>query len=637
MNVSQLLEQRAERGTMIGSAALMNRIEADLQPRRFSLARPGIGFVAAAVVTLVLVGGILLAFRPTSDPVPPAETSTTVLETTTTAPETTAVDLAAWVGTYTWTEYDESIDPTVEQDLTSNDVLVHELHLTAVEGDVLTGYLTQNGSKIDRYLDVVARPSGEALEVYPAQDTGPYTAEHPLFSFSGDPSRPITTLGQLVTFGVDLPTDGAYFEPPEPPPLDQGEEAFANRQFVWNFQPGADDPEQLRTALKTYDGYADDLIRLIDEGTPAVREAVYEYLVRPSAWNVQTLALMQRYGRPGGTRENPEPWPNDIKWEIHTALQEASQATFGDNAELLVDLQLAVAEQEMDFCEEELDDCYLSSPWYRQGQAVLSVEVQTTGPLIQGTMRTVSDTGAGDEYEFAALPTDKGWQLVDGYRTKKPFVSIGEPAIVTSSDFDLGGYADPAAALTIAGDPVPIDPVTGSWVARVSENSTEPGWHTVLVTATLDGETNTDSIRVRHEPDAVGQFAFIKGLDTSGSQPALIVDYAEFLGGDEAVQAAIEDGELSPDQADEGLPNGFYIRNNNPQLRTLPLDDEALIYLFDYTITDEFDLDPVSIDTLIAAMQSDDQSAYYFSLDDYPVWLTIKDGTILQITPQYLP
>ncbi len=120
-------------------------------------------------------------------------------------------------------------------------------------------------------------------------------------------------------------------------------------------------------------------------------------------------------------------------------------------------------------------------------------------------------------------------------------------------------------------------------------------------------------------------------------RPALIVDYAEFLSGDAAVQAAIEDGELSPDQADEGLPNDFYIRNNNPQLRTLPLDDEALIYLFDYTITGEFDYDLAGIGDLVQIMQSGDFSPYYFSLDDYPVWLTIKDDTILQITPQYLP
>jgi len=322
-----------------------------------------------------------------------------------------------------------------------------------------------------------------------------------------------------------------------------------------------------------------------------------------------------------------------VKWDIFSALQEASQATFGADAELAVDLQMEVVEQEIAICEEESDDCGYLVP-----QIVSSVDRQTDGPLVQGTMVITSDTGAGEEYDFAALPTDQGWQLVDGYLTHRPFVSIGGPStIVTNGDFDLSGYTDPAAELTIEGRTVPVDPATGSWTTSVSASSPESGWNDVVVTATLDGDTNTDSIAVRYEPNAVGQFAFINGVDTTGPSPALIVDYAEFLSGDEAVQAAIEDGELSPDQADEGLPNDFYIRNNNPQLRTLPLDDEALIYLFDYTITDEFDYDPVSIDTLIAAMQSDDQSAYYFSLTDYPVWLTIKNDTILEITPQYLP
>jgi hypothetical protein len=295
--------------------------------------------------------------------------------------------------------------------------------------------------------------------------------------------------------------------------------------------------------------------------------------------------------------------------------------------------------QESALCEEEASiGCDYAFAWYAVPETVSAVESLSDGPLVTGVMRTASDTGAGGEFEFEALPTDKGWRLLDGLRTKRPFVAFtGPDAIVAASEFDVSGYADPSAELVIEGVTVPVDPVTGSWATTIDTTALASGWNEVVVTATLDGETNTAVQRVRYEPNAVGQFAFIKGLDTSGTQPALIVDYAEFLGGDEAVQAAIEDGELSPDQADEGLPNDFYIRNNNPQLRTLLLDDEALIYLFDYTITDEFDFDPVSIDTLIAAMQSDDQSAYYFSLDDYPVWLTIKGDTILQITPQYLP
>ena len=107
MNLKQLLEQRAARGTRIGSTALMSRIEADLSQRRFSFSQPGWGFAAAAVMTLVLVGGVLFALRPDSEPLPPADTSTTttIESTSTTTPESASVvNVVDWVGTYEWQE-----------------------------------------------------------------------------------------------------------------------------------------------------------------------------------------------------------------------------------------------------------------------------------------------------------------------------------------------------------------------------------------------------------------------------------------------------------------------------------------------------------------------------------------------------
>ena len=632
MNLRQLLEQRAERGTHIGSTALTNRIEADLGQRRFSFSQPGWGFAVAAAMTLVLVGGVLLALRPDSEPAPPADTSTTTTtleSTSTTTPQSAAaMDLAAWIGTYEWQESSEGPDSSL--------FMAHKLNLAAELDGVLTGYLAQDGSGTDRYVEVIATPQDQYLDVFAAENGSPYTTARPLFRLSGEPGQPLTTLDQLLTYRTDLPREGTYFEPPAPDPADA---ALANRRIVWDFRPGVDDPETLRTALETYDSYGYDLIRLIDEGDQATRDVVFDFLKQPSAWHVQTLALIQSYGAPGGTRANPEAWPSDVKWTIFSALDEAAQATFGDTAELMIDLQLAVAEQEMAFCEEELGGCEWGAAWYTVPQVVSSVEGQGGGIAFSGTMVITPDTGAGDSYAFSALRTDDGWVLQEGYRTKKPFIAVMGPRslVTTTPDLQLTGYADPLATVTIDGRSVANDLQGGYLIFDAWDTAPEPGIHELVVAATLDGETNTDTIQVRYEPDATPQFAFIRGIDTTESVPALIVDYAELLSGDEAVQAAIEDGELPADQAEGGLPNDFYIRNQNPQLRTLPVADEAPIYLFDYTTTGEFDYDPINLDTLVRIIETSDSSAHYFPLTDYPVWLVVKDNAILQVTPQYLP
>ncbi len=632
MDLRQLLEQRADRGTHVGSIALAHRIEADLSQRRFSFSQPGWGFAIAAVMTLVLVGGVLLALRPDSEPIPPADTSTTITtlgSTSTTTPQSAnAIDLAAWVGIYEWRELSGGTDSSL--------FMAHKLNLDVEVDGLLTGFLAQDGSGIDRYVEVVAMPEDRYLDVFAAEDGSPYTTARPLFRLSGEPEQPLTTLDQLLTYRTDRPREGTYFAPPAPDPADA---ALANRRVVWDFRPGIDDLETLRIALETYNGYSYDLIRLIDDGDQATRDLVFDYLKQPSAWNVQTLALMQRYGAPGGSLEEPEDWPSDVKWAIFSALDEAGQATFGSQVELVIDLQLAVAEQELALCEEELGGCSWGSDWYTVPQVVSSVDGQGNGISFSGIMTITSDTGAGDAYDFTALRTDDGWVLQEGYRTKKPFIAIMGPhsVVTTTPDLQLTGYADPLATVTIDGRSVANDLQGGYLIFKAWDTAPEPGIHEVVVTATLDGETNTDTIQVRYEPDAVGQFAFIRGIDTTGSRPALIIDYAEFLSGDEGVQAAIEDGELPADQAEEGLPNDFYIRNQNPQLRTLPVADGAPIYLFDYTTTGEFDFDAVNLDTLVRIMETGDSSAYYSSLTDYPVWLVVNDNTILQVTPQYLP
>ena len=92
-----------------------------------------------------------------------------------------------------------------------------------------------------------------------------------------------------------------------------------------------------------------------------------------------------------------------------------------------------------------------------------------------------------------------------------------------------------------------------------------------------------------------------------------------------------------PDQADEGLPNDFYIRNQNPLPRTLSLGSGAPVYLFDLTVGDAFDFDDVTADGLVGIVEDGLESSYYGGVIDSPVWLIVQDDVILQVEAQYLP
>lgn len=99
------------------------------------------------------------------------------------------------------------------------------------------------------------------------------------------------------------------------------------------------------------------------------------------------------------------------------------------------------------------------------------------------------------------------------------------------------------------------------------------GGNTVTVAAVYpDGETiGVDD--VRHEMEVAVEFAFLPHVSAS----EIVADYAQWLTGDEANQAAFEDGVIG--SVEEGVPNDYYIRNVNPRLRTLPLSGDVAVWL----------------------------------------------------------
>ena len=118
----------------------------------------------------------------------------------------------------------------------------------------------------------------------------------------------------------------------------------------------------------------------------------------------------------------------------------------------------------------------------------------------------------------------------------------------------------------------------------------------------------------------------------------MTADFAEFLGEEEAVQAAREDGAIGPDEL---LPNPYYIRNADPQTQVLALAEVPVIMLL---AANEDGVYLRSVDEgTWADLIADPESAHdlvgwwLYGGGHLPCWLTLDDGIVVQVSEQYLP
>ena len=110
----------------------------------------------------------------------------------------------------------------------------------------------------------------------------------------------------------------------------------------------------------------------------------------------------------------------------------------------------------------------------------------------------------------------------------------------------------------------------------------------------------------------------LTAIDARGR--TLTVDIVQFLSGDAATKAAAEDGGEAA--------NDYWIRNQNPRLRTLPVTADA----------------PVTVNTLKAGDgdNTDDEPSTLEELATLQYktglfWLTVANGKVVKLEEQYLP
>jgi hypothetical protein len=81
----------------------------------------------------------------------------------------------------------------------------------------------------------------------------------------------------------------------------------------------------------------------------------------------------------------------------------------------------------------------------------------------------------------------------------------------------------------------------------------------------------------------------------------------------------------------EDAPNGYYIENDNPRLRTLPLADEVEV---EYVPEGRCcELQPGNVDAWLGSVTQTSPTDYP---EDAPWWFTVEDGRITRIEQQFL-
>jgi hypothetical protein len=142
-------------------------------------------------------------------------------------------------------------------------------------------------------------------------------------------------------------------------------------------------------------------------------------------------------------------------------------------------------------------------------------------------------------------------------------------------------------------------------------------------------------------PDGFREHAYVMDVETADDGSYIVtVDRALFLTGDDANQAAVEDGFI-----DEGdlVPGGYYIVNESSELEELVLDPDAPVALNVCLDDGECDV-PVGVsaelwvDMLNGTIPYGQLDGFKWYLGgNLPYALIIDSGRIVGIEEQYLP
>jgi len=125
------------------------------------------------------------------------------------------------------------------------------------------------------------------------------------------------------------------------------------------------------------------------------------------------------------------------------------------------------------------------------------------------------------------------------------------------------------------------------------------------------------------------EFGFIKKVYSNNGKNYLTIDYAQWLNGAAADKAAIADGKIPKG---EHVDNGYYIRNNNPKLRTFEVDSNTNITMKTYKTKGNNPKNITFSQFKAIYLKNNTEVATYT-----PFWVELKGSTITSIEEQFIP
>jgi hypothetical protein len=182
---------------------------------------------------------------------------------------------------------------------------------------------------------------------------------------------------------------------------------------------------------------------------------------------------------------------------------------------------------------------------------------------------------------------------------------VGQPAATEAPATDEPATDEPATDDPATDDPAADDPATDDPAAD-------------------DAPAATPILEDGRHP------AYLVQLDVPGR--TVTVDVIQFLTGDEAIAAYRED---TPEDPDGDPPNDYFIRNDNPRLRTLPVAADVTVAVVRLGEPSGAGSVPSTFEDLPAHL--DEQPPAEGRLAWNPYWLTVEDGEVVAIDEQYLP
>lgn len=143
-------------------------------------------------------------------------------------------------------------------------------------------------------------------------------------------------------------------------------------------------------------------------------------------------------------------------------------------------------------------------------------------------------------------------------------------------------------------------------------------------------------------------FGYVTDLDSRSSGFEMTIDYAFFLGGMAANLAAEAAGEIAPG---EGVPNDYYIVNENPRLRTFALASDVDVLLQGYRDNIEaIATEPILWMELLEEAARCDAAGwpedcanlggddwFWYGNGYLPYWIQLDGDTVIRVEEQYLP